>query len=69
MLINTCQIPPWKKIYVTGCQIINSDHTSFGTRPKSGKNKPSDFETDCNKNIKKLIETNIFIAEVNNAGL
>tara|TARA_Y100001980_G_scaffold43935_1_gene22616 strand:+ start:253 stop:528 length:276 start_codon:yes stop_codon:yes gene_type:complete len=69
MLIKTCQILPWKKIYVAGCQSIKSDQTNFGTRPKSGKNKLSDFAIDCKRKIKKFIETNVLIADVKSAGL
>ena len=60
---------PMEKIYVAGCQSIKSDQTNFGTRPKSGKNKLSDFAIDCKRKIKKFIETNVLIAEVKSAGL
>ena len=62
-------MPPWKKRYVNGCQIINSDHTILGTNPNRGKKRPSAFDRVCKTNIPKLTETNTFIALVNKVGL
>tara|TARA_Y100000768_G_scaffold231005_1_gene174455 strand:- start:270 stop:482 length:213 start_codon:yes stop_codon:yes gene_type:complete len=62
-------MPPWKKRYVNGCQIINSDQTILGTSPNNGKKRPSAFDRVCKTKIPKLTETNTFIALVNKVGL
>ena len=43
---------------------MKSDHTSFGTKPKSGKKTVSEEEIVGRIKIIKLIETNSFIASV-----
>jgi len=48
---------------------MNSDQTSFGTRPNSGKNNDSVCANVCSKNIPKFTETSILMASVNRVGL
>ena len=47
-------MPPWKKRYVNGCHIINSDQTILGTSPNRGKKRPSAFDRVCKTKIPKL---------------
>ena len=56
-------------MYVIGCQILNSDHTNLGIKPKIEKKIISELEIDCKIKIPKLMDINILMASVNKEGL